>query len=64
MKLLGSQVIITGVRPVFAQTLVHLGIDLSGDLLDVAELHALETGTSVNYQKIAVEKLACASQYY
>ncbi len=36
-----------------------LGIDLSGDLVDVAELHALETGTTtVNYQKIAVEKLA------
>lgn len=35
-----------------------LGIDLSGDLLDVAELHALETNTTVNYQKIAVEKLA------
>lgn len=36
-----------------------LGIDLSGDLVDVAELHALETDTStVNYQKIAVEKLA------
>jgi 2-polyprenyl-6-hydroxyphenyl methylase/3-demethylubiquinone-9 3-methyltransferase len=36
-----------------------LGIDLSHDLIDVAELHALETETaSVNYQKIAVEKLA------
>lgn len=36
-----------------------LGIDLSGDLIDVAELHALETETTtVNYQKIAVEKLA------
>ncbi len=36
-----------------------LGIDLSGDLVDVAELHALETGTStVHFQKIAVEKLA------
>jgi len=36
-----------------------LGIDLSGDLIDVAELHALEMGVStVNYQKIAVEKIA------
>ena len=36
-----------------------LGTDLSGDLVDVAELHALETKTeTVNYQKIAVEKLA------
>ena len=30
MRLLGAQVILTGVRPVIAQTLVHLGIDLSG----------------------------------
>ena len=30
VKLLGAQVILTGVRPAIAQTLVHLGIDLSG----------------------------------
>lgn len=30
VKLLGSQVVITGVRPAIAQTLVHLGIDLTG----------------------------------
>ncbi len=30
VRLLGAQVILTGVRPVIAQTLVHLGIDLSG----------------------------------
>jgi 2-polyprenyl-6-hydroxyphenyl methylase/3-demethylubiquinone-9 3-methyltransferase len=36
-----------------------LGIDLSGDLIDVAELHALETETTtVNYQKISVETFA------
>ncbi len=36
-----------------------LGIDLSGDLIDVADLHALEMGVkTVHYQKIAVEKLA------
>lgn len=29
-RLLGAQVILTGVRPAIAQTLVHLGIDLSG----------------------------------
>ena len=29
VKLLGSRVILTGVRPAIAQTLVHLGIDLS-----------------------------------
>jgi rsbT co-antagonist protein RsbR len=30
VKLLGSRVIITGIRPAIAQTLVHLGIDLQG----------------------------------
>lgn len=30
VKLLGAQVVITGVSPSIAQTLVHLGIDLSG----------------------------------
>ncbi len=35
-----------------------LGIDLSEDLIDVADLHGLETGIKVNYQKISVETLA------
>jgi rsbT co-antagonist protein RsbR len=30
VRLLGAQVVLTGVRPVIAQTLVHLGVDLSG----------------------------------
>ena len=35
-----------------------LGIDLSGDLIDIADLHGIETGIKVNYQKISVETLA------
>jgi rsbT co-antagonist protein RsbR len=30
VKLLGAQVILTGIQPQIAQTLVHLGVDLSG----------------------------------
>ncbi|MGE5619148.1 MAG: hypothetical protein ACM3US_07810 [Sphingomonadaceae bacterium] len=30
VRLLGAQAILTGIRPVIAQTLVHLGVDLGG----------------------------------
>jgi rsbT co-antagonist protein RsbR len=40
VRLLGAQVILTGIRPVIAQTLVHLGIDLS----DVVTRSSLATG--------------------
>lgn len=35
-----------------------LGIDLSEDLIDVADLHGLEVGINTHYQKISVEELA------
>jgi rsbT co-antagonist protein RsbR len=49
VKLLGSQVIITGVRPVIAQTLVHLGIDLSG---------IITRPTMASGLKVALDKLS------
>ncbi|CAG0939374.1 2-polyprenyl-6-hydroxyphenyl methylase / 3-demethylubiquinone-9 3-methyltransferase [Candidatus Brocadiaceae bacterium] len=35
-----------------------MGIDLSQDLVDVAELHGLEVGVATHYEKISVEDLA------
>jgi 2-polyprenyl-6-hydroxyphenyl methylase/3-demethylubiquinone-9 3-methyltransferase len=35
-----------------------LGIDLSEELIDVADLHGLETGINAHYQKISAEQLA------
>ncbi|NOS89800.1 MAG: bifunctional 2-polyprenyl-6-hydroxyphenol methylase/3-demethylubiquinol 3-O-methyltransferase UbiG [Methylococcaceae bacterium] len=35
-----------------------MGIDLSEDLIDIADLHGLETGVSADYQKISAEDLA------
>jgi len=34
------------------------GVDLGKELLDVADLHGLDSGVAVNYQHISVEKLA------
>lgn len=35
-----------------------LGIDLSEDLVDIADLHGLEMGATANYRKISAEALA------
>ena len=35
-----------------------LGIDLSEDLIEIADLHSLESGVEVKYEKISVEALA------
>jgi len=35
-----------------------LGIDLSQELIDIADLHGLEAGVSAHYQKISAEALA------
>jgi 2-polyprenyl-6-hydroxyphenyl methylase / 3-demethylubiquinone-9 3-methyltransferase len=34
------------------------GIDLSDELIDVADLHSLESGITVTYQKVSAEELA------
>ena len=51
VKLLGSEVVITGVSPAIAQTLVHLGIDLSG----ITTRSALAQGLKVALNKLNLE---------
>ncbi len=51
VKLLGSQVIITGVRPVIAQTLVHLGIDLT----DIITRPSMAAGLKVALDKLSIK---------
>jgi 2-polyprenyl-6-hydroxyphenyl methylase/3-demethylubiquinone-9 3-methyltransferase len=44
---------------------IATGIDMGQEPLNVAQLHALESGLTINYQKISVEQKAteCAEQY-
>jgi rsbT co-antagonist protein RsbR len=51
VRLLGAQVILTGVRPVIAQTLVHLGIDLSG----ITTRASMAAGLKVAMEAMALE---------
>jgi len=49
-RLLGAEVILTGVRPEIAQTLVHLGIDLTG----VTTRSSLSAGFAVALERIGL----------
>ncbi len=51
VKLLGSQVVLTGVRPAIAQTLVHLGVNLS----DISTRSSLAAGLQVAFTKLELE---------
>jgi len=50
VRLLGAEVILTGVRPVIAQTLVHLGVNLS----NVLTCSSLKAGLRLAFQKLDV----------
>jgi len=50
VRLLGAKVILTGVRPSIAQTLVHLGIDLS----DVITRSSLAAGLRVAFDRFGI----------
>jgi rsbT co-antagonist protein RsbR len=51
VRLLGADVILTGVRPSIAQTLVHLGIDLS----DITTRSSLVAGLRVALNTLGLE---------
>ena len=53
-RLLGAEVILTGVRPEIAQTLVHLGIDLS----EVTTRSSLSAGIRVALQRLGLAVIA------
>ena len=51
VRLLGSEVVLTGVRPTIAQTLVHLGIDLS----DIVTRSSLAAGLRVAFELLNLD---------
>lgn len=51
----GGGILTEGLAKLGADT---MGIDLSQDLIDMAELHGLEAGVNAHYQKISAEELA------
>ncbi len=53
VRLLGAEVVLTGIRPVIAQTLVHLGIDLS----NVSTQSSLASGlrTALEFLKLQIK---------
>lgn len=50
-KLLGAKVVLTGVRPAIAQTLVHLGIDLS----EIDTRSSLSAGLALAFERLGIE---------
>ncbi len=54
VRLLGAQVVLTGVRPAIAQTLVHLGIDLS----DITTRSSLAAGLLVALDMLNLQVVA------
>ena len=51
VRLLGAQVVLTGVRPAIAQTLVHLGIDLS----EIVTRSSLAGGLAVAFEVLKLQ---------
>jgi len=59
-RLMGAECIISGIRPEIAQTIVHLGIDLSTINTKASLAHALRT--AFNSRRLEVRKMANTNQ--
>lgn len=59
VRLLGAQVVLTGVRPAIAQTLVHLGIDLSG----IVTRASLSAGLQVAFDLLKLQVVSKDSNH-
>ncbi len=59
VRLLGAQVVLTGVRPAIAQTLVHLGIDLS----NIMTRASLSAGLQVAFDILKVQVVSKDSNH-
>ncbi len=55
-RLLGAEVIITGVSPAIAQTIVHLGVDLSGILTRASMAEGLKLALRMTKQQLTEER--------
>src|SRR5439155_3982667 len=56
VRLLGAEVVLTGVRPSIAQTLVHLGIDLSNVLTRSSLSGGLRTALEILNLKVTAKQ--------
>jgi rsbT co-antagonist protein RsbR len=56
VRLLGANVILTGVRPAIAQTLVHLGVDLAGVTTRASLSAGLRTAMEILSLQIVSDK--------
>ena len=59
-RLMGAECIISGIRPEIAQTIVHLGIDLSNIITKASLAHALRTAFAI--AKLEVRKIAASEK--
>jgi PAS domain S-box-containing protein len=61
VRLLGAQVVLTGVRPAIAQTLVHLGVDLTGIITRSSMAAGLQVALDILKLKVVPQDGATGS---